>query len=52
MRGVCAASEAGALPAVVSHGATLRAAPVDTHTTDCMWADSQVSKNEQNQRQG
>lgn len=51
MRAVYAASERGALPAVVSHGATLRAAPVDA-PTDCVRADSQFSKNKQNQRQG
>jgi len=51
MRAVYAASNAGALPAVVSHGATLRAAPVDA-LTDFARADSQFSKNNQNQKQG
>ena len=51
MRAVYAASVEGALPAVVSHDATLRAAPVDA-PTDCVRADSQISKNKQNQRQG
>ncbi len=51
MRAVYAASDGGALPAVVSHGATVRAAPVDA-LTDCVRADSQISKNRQNQRQG
>ena len=51
MRAVCAASVEGALPAVADHGATLRTAPVDTRT-DCVRADSQISKNKQNQRQG
>ena len=45
------ASAEGALPAVVSHGATLRTAPVDA-LTDCVRADSQFSKNKQNHRQG
>jgi hypothetical protein len=52
MRAVCAASVEGALPAVVSHDAKLRTAPVDTRTTDCVRADSQISKNKQNQKQG
>src|SRR5215210_5669676 len=52
MRAVCAASVEGALPAVVSHDATLRTAPVDTRTACCVRADSQISKNKQNQRQG
>jgi hypothetical protein len=51
MRAVCAVSDDGALPAVVSHDATLRAAPVNTRT-DYVRADSRFSKNEQNQRQG
>jgi hypothetical protein len=51
MRAVCAASERGALPAVVSHGATLRAAPV-VALTDCVRADSQFSKSKKNQMQG
>jgi hypothetical protein len=51
MRAVCAASEQGALPAVVSHEPTLRTAPVDTRD-DFVRADSQISKNKQNQRQG
>jgi hypothetical protein len=51
MRAVCAASVEGALPEVVSHGAKLRTAPVDTRT-DCVRADSQFSKNKQKQRQG
>jgi len=51
MRAVYAASDEGALPAVVSHEPTLRAAPVDTRA-DCERADSQFSKNKQNQRQG
>ena len=51
MRAVCAASDEGALPAVVSHGAKLRTAPVDTRA-DCVRADSQISKNKQNHRQG
>ena len=50
-RAVYAASDEGALPAVVSHEPTLRTAPVDTRT-DCVRADSQISKNKQNQRQG
>jgi hypothetical protein len=52
MRAVYAASELGALPAVVSHDATLPTAPVDTHSADCVRADSQLSKNKDNQRQG
>jgi hypothetical protein len=52
MRAVYAASDEGALPAVVSHGAKLRTAPVDTHNADCVRANSQISKNTQNQRQG
>ncbi len=52
MRAVYAASIEGALPAVVSHGAKLRTAPVDTHTADCGRANSQISKNKQNQKQG
>jgi len=52
MRAVCAASVEGALPAVVSHDAKLRAAPVDTHTADRVRVDSQISKNKQNQKQG
>ena len=52
MRAVCAASVEGALPAVVGHGATLRTAPVDTHSADCVRADFQFSKNKQDQRQG
>ena len=51
MRAVCAASVEGALPAVVSHGATLRTAPVDTRA-DCVRADPQIPKNKQNQKQG
>jgi hypothetical protein len=51
MRAVCAASGEGALPAVVSHEPTLRTAPVDTRD-DCVRADSQISKNRQNQQQG
>jgi hypothetical protein len=51
MRAVYAASGQGALPAVVSHGATLRATPVDTRA-DCVRADSQFSRNKENQRQG
>src|SRR5439155_18579310 len=51
MRAVCAASVEGALPAVVGHGATLRTAPVDTRA-DYVRADSQLSKNKQDQRQG
>ena len=51
MRAVYAASDEGALPAVVSHQPTLRTAPVDTRT-DCVRADSQFSKNKQNQKQG
>jgi hypothetical protein len=52
MRAVYAASIKGALPAVVSHGAKLRTAPVDTHTAECVRAKSQISKDKQNQRQG
>jgi hypothetical protein len=52
MRAVYAASDNGALPAVVSHDATLRTAPVDTHSADYVRADSQFSKNKENQRQG
>jgi hypothetical protein len=52
MRAVYAASVEGALPAVVSHGAKLRTAPVDTRPADCVRADSQISKNRQNQKQG
>lgn len=52
MRAVYAASELGALPAVVSHDAKLRTAPVDAHGADCVRADSRFSKNKQNQRQG
>ena len=52
MRAVCAASVEGALPAVADHGANLRTAPVDAHTADCGRADSQFSKNRQEQRQG
>lgn len=52
MRAVYAASERGALPAVVSHDTTLRTAPVDTHNADCVRADPQFSKNKDNQRQG
>jgi AraC-like DNA-binding protein len=51
MRAVCAASVEGALPAVVSHEPTLRTAPVDTRD-HCVRADSQISKNRKNQRQG
>ncbi len=51
MRAVYAASDEGALPAVVSHQPTLRTAPVDTRT-DYPRAGSQLSKNKQNQRQG
>jgi hypothetical protein len=51
MRAVCAASDEGALPAVVSHEPTLRTAPVDARD-DCVRADSQISKNSQNQKQG
>ena len=47
MRAVCAASDEGALPAVVSHGATLRTAPVGA-LTDCVRADTQISKNRNN----
>jgi hypothetical protein len=52
MRAAYAASDEGALPAVVSHGAKLRTAPVDTHNADRVRANSQISKNKQNQRQG
>jgi hypothetical protein len=52
MRAVYAASVHGALPAVVSHEPTLRTAPVDTHHADSRWADSQISKNDKDQRQG
>jgi hypothetical protein len=52
MRAVCAASVEGALPAVVSHEPTLRTAPVDTHSADCVRADSQISKNGKDRRQG
>ena len=52
MRAVCAASVEGALPAVADHDAKLRTAPVDTRTADCVRADSQISKNEENQQQG
>jgi hypothetical protein len=52
MRAVYAASDEGALPAVVSHDTTLRTAPVDVALTDYVWADSQISKNKQNQKQG
>lgn len=51
MRAVYAASDEGALPAVVSHQPTLRTAPVDAHA-DWVWADSQISRNKQNQEQG
>lgn len=51
MRAVYAASDEGALPAVVSHQPTLRTAPVDTRE-DCVRADPQFSKNRQNQQQG
>jgi hypothetical protein len=51
MRAVCAASVEGALPAVASHDATVRAASVNAHT-DRARADSQFSKNKQKQRQG
>ena len=51
MRAVYAASDEGALPAVVSHEPTLRTAPVDTRT-DFPQADSQFSKNRQIQKQG
>lgn len=50
MRAVYAASDEGALPAVVSHDATVRAAP--DALTDCVRADFQFSKNKKNQRQG
>ena len=52
MRAVYAASVEGALLAVVSHQPTLRTAPVDNALSDCLWADSQISKNSQNQHQG
>lgn len=51
MRAVYAASDEGALPAVVSHDATVRAAPVNTRA-DRVRADSRFSKNKQDQRQG
>lgn len=51
MRAVYAASDEGALPAVVSHRPTLRTAPVDTHS-DWLWADFRFSKNDRNQREG
>jgi hypothetical protein len=51
MRAVDAASERGALPAVVSHEPTLRTAPVDTRH-HYVRADSQISKNKQNRKQG
>ena len=51
MRAVDAASDEGALPAVVSHEPTLRTAPVDIRD-DCVWVDSQISKNGQNRKQG
>ncbi len=51
MRAVYAASDNGALPAAVSHDTTLRTAPADTRH-DCVRADSQFSKNKDNQRQG
>jgi hypothetical protein len=51
MRAVYAASVEGALPAAVSHDATLRTTPVDTRN-DCARADSRFSKNKQNQKQG
>jgi hypothetical protein len=51
MRAVDAASDEGALPAVVSHQPTLRKAPVDTRNHRVR-ADSQISKNRQNQQQG
>ena len=51
MRAVYAASDEGALPAVVSHEPTLRTAPVDTRA-DYVRADSRFSKNKQDQRQG
>jgi hypothetical protein len=52
MRAVYAASDEGALPAVVSHQPTLRTAPVGNALTDCVRAGSQISKNRQNQQQG
>jgi hypothetical protein len=52
MRAVCAASDEGALPAVADHGATLRTAPVDSHTAHCLRTDHQISKNRQHQKQG
>ena len=41
MRAVCAASEPGALPAVVSHGTTVRVAPVVAlpRSSDCARAN-------------
>jgi hypothetical protein len=51
MRAVDAASDEGALPAVVSHEPTLRTAPVDARA-HYVRADSQISKNRQNQGQG
>ena len=39
MRAVCAASELGALPAVVSHDANVSPAPVGTRTPDCVRAN-------------
>jgi len=50
-RALYGASTEGALPAVVSHEPTLRTAPVDTGD-HCVRADSQISKNKKNQRQG
>jgi hypothetical protein len=50
-RAVCAASVEGALPAAVSYEPTLRTAPVDPRT-DCVRADSRISKNRQNHGQG
>ncbi len=52
MRAVYAASDEGALPAVVSHQPTLRTTPVNTRTDDCGRAGSQFSKNKPNQKQG
>lgn len=52
MRAVYAASVEGALPAVVSHDTTLRTAPVDVALTDYVRANSQISRNRQNQQQG
>jgi hypothetical protein len=51
MRAVDAASDEGALPAVVSHEPTLRTAPVDARDHRVR-TDSQISKTRQNQRQG